>query len=78
MLSPGFSAEFYGPILTFTPEAEDGIPADVMQAVSAILIEQPELIRELRLGHREQAAALLEKELGQRFRQALTLRIGKR
>lgn len=68
----------YGALVLLAPESEDGIPADVMQAVSAILIEQPELIEQLRLGHRDQAAALLEKGLGERFRQALTLRIGKR
>ena len=67
-----------GALVLLAPDAEDGIPADVMQAVSAILIEQPELMEQLRLGHREQAAALLEKGLGERFRQALTMRIGKR
>ena len=67
-----------GALVLLAPDAEDGIPADVMQAVSAILIEQPELMEQLRLGRREQAAALLEKGLGERFRQALTMRIGKR
>ena len=66
-----------GALVLLAPDAEDGIPADVMQAVSAILIEQPELMEQLRLGRREQAAALLEKGLGERFRQALTMRIGR-
>ncbi|MGN0708273.1 MAG: PRD domain-containing protein [Faecalibacterium sp.] len=68
----------HGALVLLAPDSEDGIPADVMQAVSAILIEQPELMEQLRLGHRDQAAALLEKGLGERFRQALTMRIGKR
>ena len=48
-----------------------------LEAVSAILIEQPALMPLLRRGSRDEAAALLEKELGERFRQALSLRIGR-
>ena len=66
-----------GALVLLAPDAEDGIPADVMQAVSAILIEQPALMPLLRRGSRDEAAALLEKELGERFRQALSLRIGR-
>ena len=64
-----------GALVLLAPDAEDGIPADVMQAVSVILIEQPALMPLLRRGSRDEAAALLEKELGERFRQALSLRI---
>lgn len=64
-----------GALVLLAPDSEDGIPADVMQAVSAILIEQPALMPLLRHGKRDDAAALLEKELGERFRHALSLRI---
>lgn len=64
-----------GAVVLLAPDRDDSIPVEVVQAVSALLIEQPELMEQLRLGNRQQAASLLEKGLGDRFRQALTIRI---
>lgn len=64
-----------GALVLLAPDREDGIPVKVIQAVSALLIEQPALMEQLRAGDRRQAAATLEKGLGDRFRQALTIRI---
>ncbi|MGN0983474.1 MAG: PRD domain-containing protein [Gemmiger sp.] len=66
----------HGALVLLAPDSVDSIPADVMQAVSAILIEEPALLEALRQNRRELAAAVLERGLGERFRQALTLRIG--
>ncbi len=64
-----------GALVLLAPNRDGSIPVEVMQAVSALLIEQPALMEHLRSGERQKAASLLEKGLGERFRQALTIRI---
>lgn len=64
-----------GALVLLAPEEGGDIPLQVMQAVSALLIEEPALMDALRAGDRAAAAALLEKGLGERFREAMTLRL---
>lgn len=54
-----------------TPDDPDDLPLQVMQAVSALLVEQPELIAALRAADRAKAANLLEHGLSRQFRQTL-------
>lgn len=63
-----------GALVLLAP-AEGDIPLEVMQAVSALLIEEPALIDALRKNERDRAAALLEAGLGQRFQHVLTMRL---
>lgn len=64
-----------GVLVLLAPPAGPGDPEDlplqVMQAVSGLLIEQPELIAALRAADRAKAAGLLEQGLARQFRHAL-------
>lgn len=60
-----------GALVLLAPDADDNVPTEVMQAVSGILIEDPQLIEALRGGDLDGAAAILERGLGDRFRVAL-------
>lgn len=60
-----------GALVLLAPETEDTVPTEVMQAVSGLLIEEPQLIQSLRAGDLDGAAEVLERGLGQRFRIAL-------
>lgn len=63
-----------GALVLLAPEQGD-IPLAVMQAVSALLIEEPALMSALRRRDQKAAVELLESGLSQRFRQALTMRL---
>lgn len=60
-----------GAIVLLAPAAGE-LPREIMQAVSALLIEEPELIRALRADATGRAAALLEAGLSARFRQDMS------
>ncbi len=60
-----------GALVLLAPDVEEGVPVEVIQAVSALLIEEPELIEALRAGEQSRAAAVLEQGLNRRFRDAL-------
>ncbi len=63
-----------GALVLLAPK--DGqIPLEVMQAVSALLIEEPRLIEALRSENTTQAIEILETGLSQRFRDALSLQL---
>ena len=54
------------------PDGPEPVWQQVMQQVSAVLIDRPELVQALHAGDRAQAAALLETELGCRLQSGLT------
>lgn len=60
-----------GAIVLLAPDVPDRVPLEVMQAVSAILIEEPELIESLRQNDAVQATSILERGLNRSFRDAL-------
>ena len=60
-----------GALVLLAPDVEEHVPVEVIQAVSALLIEEPELIEALRDGNQPRAAAILEQGLNRRFRDAL-------
>lgn len=63
-----------GALVLLAP-AEGDIPLEIMQAVSALLIEEPALIDALRKEERARAVELLESGLGQRFQHVLTMKL---
>lgn len=67
-----------GALVLLAPLRDGEVPAEVMQAVSSLLIDQPALMEALRQGTAETAAAILERGLGDHFRKALTFRLGGR
>ena len=54
------------------PDGPEPVWQQVMQQVSAVLIDRPELVQALHAGDRARAAALLETELGCRLQSGLT------
>lgn len=56
-----------GALVLFAPDNGDPVPVEVMQSVSAQLIEAPQLMEALRTGQQQQAADLLEQSFNQRF-----------
>ncbi len=60
-----------GALVLLAPDVEENVMVEVMQAVSALLIEEPALIAALRDGSLVRAAAVLEQGLSRRFRDAL-------
>lgn len=73
VLEPGKTIQ--GALVLLAPDRpEDSLSLEVMQSVSALLIQEPRLMETLRAGNRRQAAAILEQGLVTRFRQALSQR----
>lgn len=60
-----------GAVVLLAPEDADRTAIQAMQAVSALLIEEPEFPRALQAGDRETAVRLLEQGLARQFEQAL-------
>lgn len=56
-----------GALVLLAPEEENGIPVEVMQNVSAQLVETPQLMEALRTGQRQEAADLLEQGFDRAF-----------
>lgn len=56
-----------GALVLLAPDNGDPVPLEVMQSVSAQLIEAPQLMEALRTGQRQQAAELLEQCFNQKF-----------
>lgn len=64
--------DIHGAIVMLAPDGPEPIWQQVMQQVSAVLIDRPALIEALQAGDRARAAALLEDELGRRLQSDLT------
>ena len=64
--------DIQGAIVMLAPDGPEPVWQQVMQQVSAVLIDRPELVRALHTGDCAQAAALLEAELGCRLQSGLT------
>ena len=56
-----------GALVLLAPDDGDPVPVEVMQSVSAQLIETPQLMEALRTGQGQEAARLLEQCFNQRF-----------
>lgn len=63
-----------GALVLLAPKTGE-VPREVIQAVSALLIEEPRLMEALRRKDTAGAVELLESGLSQRFRDALTMRL---
>lgn len=63
-----------GALVLLAP-AEGDIPLEIMQTVSALLVEEPALMEALRKNERCRAVELLESGLGQRFQHVLTMKL---
>lgn len=64
--------DIHGAIVMLAPDGPDPVWQQVMQQVSAVLIDRPALIEALQAGDRARAAALLEDELARRLQGGLT------
>lgn len=64
--------EIQGAIVMLAPDRPEPVWQQVMQEVSAVLIDRPALIEALHAGNRARAAELLEEELAQRLQRGLT------
>lgn len=60
-----------GALVLLAPDVAEEVPVEVMQAVSALLIEEPDLIEALRADDAPRAAKILEQGLNRRFRDAM-------
>lgn len=56
-----------GALVLLAPDDGDPVPVEVMQSISAQLIETPQLMEALRTGQQQQAAELLEQCFNQKF-----------
>ena len=56
-----------GALVLFAPDDGDPVPVEVMQSVSAQLIETPQLMEALRTGQVQEAVRLLEQCFNQKF-----------
>lgn len=61
-----------GAIVLLAPDVAESVPLEVMQAVSALLIEDPTLIESLRKNDPVRAASILEQGLNRSFRDAIS------
>nr|WP_297177614.1 hypothetical protein [uncultured Agathobaculum sp.] len=64
--------DIQGAVVMLAPDGPDPVWQQVMQQVSAVLIDRPALIEALQAGDRARAAALLEDELARRLQSGLT------
>ena len=64
--------DIQGAVVMLAPDGPDPVWQQVMQQVSAVLIDRPALIEALQAGDRARAAALLEDELAHRLQDGLT------